>query len=78
MHNNHVYRYLSTFNKTDSYRIMLCHRPDTFIYADAYMWNVGLILSGHVHGEQLFFLMARGCMPLSRDGFLSMIMVYIG
>lgn len=53
MHDNHVYRYLSGFNKTDAYRIMLCHRPDTFIYADAYMWNVGLILSGHVHGGQV-------------------------
>lgn len=60
MHNNHVYRYLSTFNKTDSYRIMLCHRPDTFIYADAYMWNVGLILSGHVHGGQIILPNGKG------------------
>lgn len=60
MKDNHVYRYLSTFNKTNSYRIMLCHRPDTFIYGDAYMWNIGLILSGHVHGGQIILPNGQG------------------
>lgn len=60
MHDNHVYRYLTEFKNTNHYRILLCHRPDSFIYAKAYQWDVGLILSGHVHGGQIILPNGQG------------------
>lgn len=46
-----TYRFLSAFTETDAYKILLCHRPDSFIFAEAYNdWKVDLVLCGHTHG----------------------------
>lgn len=46
--------FLSDFEDTDSYKIMLSHRPDSFIFGDASsVWSIDLVISGHNHGGQL-------------------------
>lgn len=43
--------FLTRFGSTGRLKIMLCHRPDSFIFNGAsHDWNVDLILSGHTHG----------------------------
>ena len=46
-----TYQFLSNFTETDAYKILLCHRPDSFIFGEAYNnWAVDLVLCGHTHG----------------------------
>ncbi|WP_455055410.1 metallophosphoesterase [Merdimonas faecis] len=46
--------FLQEFQDTDSLKIMLAHRPDSFIFGDASkVWNVDLVVSGHNHGGQV-------------------------
>lgn len=46
--------FLEDFQNTDRYKIMLCHRPDSFVFGDASnYWNVDLVISGHDHGGQV-------------------------
>lgn len=53
MKNNHTYRFLTEMTNSDSFKLMLAHRPDSFIYGEAYKWDLDLICSGHVHGGQV-------------------------
>lgn len=48
-----TYQFLKNMENTDSYKIMMAHRPDSFIFGEAKNWNFDLILSGHVHGGQV-------------------------
>lgn len=49
-----VYDFLSDFQHTDNYKIMMAHRPDSFIFGDASeVWNIDLVVSGHNHGGQV-------------------------
>lgn len=49
-----VYRFLTDFQNTDAYKVMISHRPDSFYYGEAAeTWNIDLVLSGHVHGGQV-------------------------
>lgn len=42
--------FLADYCDTDSYKILMCHRPDSFIFNSAVDdWNVDLVLSGHTH-----------------------------
>ena len=46
--------FLQDFQHTDRLKIMLAHRPDSFIFGDASkVWNVDLVISGHNHGGQV-------------------------
>ena len=46
--------FLQDFQNTDSLKIMLSHRPDSFIFGDASkVWDVDLVVSGHNHGGQV-------------------------
>ena len=46
--------FLEDFQNTDRYKIMLCHRPDSFIFGDASdYWKIDLVISGHDHGGQV-------------------------
>ena len=46
--------FLQEFQDTDSLKIMLAHRPDSFIFGDASkVWDVDLVISGHNHGGQV-------------------------
>ncbi|MBR4435954.1 MAG: metallophosphoesterase [Clostridia bacterium] len=43
--------FLGEFAAYDGYKLLLSHRPDTFIYEDAAVdWDIDLVLCGHTHG----------------------------
>ena len=49
-----VYDFLTDFQNTDNYKIMMAHRPDSFIFGDASeVWDIDLVVSGHTHGGQV-------------------------
>lgn len=49
-----TYNFLTDFQNTDAFKIMLSHRPDSFIFADASKtWDIDLVVSGHLHGGQV-------------------------
>ena len=49
-----VYDFLNEFQYTDNYKIMMAHRPDSFIFGNASeIWDVDLVVSGHNHGGQV-------------------------
>lgn len=49
-----VYDFLADFQDTNNYKIMMAHRPDSFIFGDASeVWNIDLVVSGHNHGGQV-------------------------
>lgn len=49
-----VYDFLMAFQDTDACKIMLSHRPDSFIFGAASMtWDIDLVISGHNHGGQV-------------------------
>lgn len=46
--------YLQNFQQTDRTKLMLAHRPDSFIFGDAAStWKIDLVISGHNHGGQV-------------------------
>lgn len=49
-----LYHFLTDFQETDSCRLMMAHRPDSFIFGDAAKtWEIDLVVSGHNHGGQV-------------------------
>ncbi|HBI93582.1 MAG TPA: hypothetical protein DDY58_14815 [Terrisporobacter glycolicus] len=49
-----VFDFLNDFQDTDNYKIMMAHRPDSFIFGNASdKWNIDLVVSGHNHGGQV-------------------------
>ena len=51
---NDTLSFLKDFQNTDRMKIMLSHRPDSFIFGDAgKVWDVDLVISGHNHGGQV-------------------------
>ncbi len=48
--NDSTYKFLVDFTSTDKTTVLLCHRPDSFIYDDASLWDIDYVLSGHTHG----------------------------
>ncbi|MCC3869651.1 metallophosphoesterase [Terrisporobacter mayombei] len=49
-----VYDFLTEFQDTDSYKIMMAHRPDSFIFGNtSKVWDIDLVISGHNHGGQV-------------------------
>lgn len=48
-----VFDFLNDFQDTDNYKIMMAHRPDSFIFGNASkVWDIDLVVSGHTHGGQ--------------------------
>mgnify|MGYP005808676491 CR=1 FL=1 len=46
--------FLQAFQDTDRLKIMMSHRPDSFIFGDASeVWDVDLVVSAHDHGGQV-------------------------
>lgn len=46
--------FLQEFQDTDRLKIMLAHRPDSFIFGDASeVWDADLVISAHDHGGQV-------------------------
>lgn len=49
-----VYDFLTDFQQTDNLKLMLSHRPDSFIFGEApQTWDIDLVISGHNHGGQV-------------------------
>jgi predicted MPP superfamily phosphohydrolase len=49
-----VYQFLTKFQDTDVFKLMLAHRPDSFIFGEASVtWDIDLVVSGHLHGGQV-------------------------
>lgn len=49
-----IKRFLEEFQDTDMLKIMMSHRPDSFIFGDACdYWDVDLVVSGYNHGGQV-------------------------
>lgn len=56
-----IYDFLTAFQDTDRCRIMLSHRPDSFIFGEAAAtWDVDLVISGHDHGGQVVLPLLGG------------------
>ena len=56
-----IYDFLTAFQDTDRCRIMLSHRPDSFIFGEAAAtWDVDLVISGHDHGGQVVMPLLGG------------------
>lgn len=49
-----VKRFLEEFEDTDAFKIIISHRPDSFVFGDAAEeWDIDLVVSGHLHGGQV-------------------------
>ena len=48
-----VYSFLTEMKQTSSFQLMMAHRPDSFIFGNAYKWDLDLVVSGHYHGGQV-------------------------
>ena len=47
-------QFLEAFQTQDAFKIMMAHRPDTFIFGQAAdTWDIDLVVSGHLHGGQV-------------------------
>lgn len=56
-----VYGFLQDFQATDRCKILLCHRPDSFVFGEAAStWDVDLVISGHLHGGQVVLPLLGG------------------
>lgn len=49
-----VKEYLQEFQETDNLKIMMAHRPESFVLGNAAkVWDIDLVVSGHIHGGQV-------------------------
>lgn len=51
--NASTYDFLKEMCDTSLFKLMLAHRPDSFIFGDADQWELDLVVSGHTHGGQV-------------------------
>ncbi len=48
------YQYLQSFENSDRFKIMMSHRPESFLTdAQDAKWDIDLVVSGHEHGGQI-------------------------
>lgn len=59
-YNDDTCRFLVNFTNTDRTKILMCHRPESFIYDNASLWNIDYVLCGHTHGGVWRFLFIGG------------------
>lgn len=49
-----VRKFLEEYQDTDRVKVMMAHRPDSFVFGNASSyWKVDLVISGHNHGGQV-------------------------
>lgn len=48
--NDSTFIFLDKFTDTDRTKILMCHRPESFIYDNASFWDIDYVLCGHTHG----------------------------
>ena len=72
LNGNNTYKFLCDFQDTESYKIMMAHRPDSFIFGDASeVWDIDLVASGHTHGGQVR-LPFKGGLYVGDQGYFPM------
>ena len=72
LNGNNTYKFLCDFQDTESYKIMMAHRPDSFIFGDASeVWDIDLVVSGHTHGGQVR-LPFKGGLYVGDQGYFPM------
>ncbi|MCR4673152.1 MAG: metallophosphoesterase [Lachnospiraceae bacterium] len=53
--------FLEEFQGSDLFKIMMAHRPDSFIFGEAAdTWDIDLVVSGHLHGGQVIIPFVGG------------------
>jgi len=53
--------FLESFQAEQPFKIMMAHRPDSFLFGDAEdTWDIDLVLSGHLHGGQVIIPFVGG------------------
>ena len=53
--------FLESFQAEQSFKIMMAHRPDSFLFSEAEdTWNIDLVLSGHLHGGHVIIPFVGG------------------
>lgn len=56
-----VYNFLEDFQNTSNYKIMMSHRPDSFIFGNvSKVWDIDLVVSAHDHGGQVVIPLLGG------------------
>lgn len=46
--------FMKDFVSTDSFKIMIAHRPDSYVFGDSsQVYHIDLVVSGHIHGGQV-------------------------
>ena len=56
-----VYEFLTEFEDTDDFKLMLSHMPDAFVFGDApKTWDIDLVVSAHDHGGQVILPFVGG------------------
>jgi predicted MPP superfamily phosphohydrolase len=54
-------QFLESFQEQDAFKLMMAHRPDSFIFGQAAdTWDIDLVLSGHLHGGQVVLPLLGG------------------
>lgn len=49
-----IYEFLTEFQDTDSFKLMMSHRPESFVLGQASQtWEVDMVVCGHTHGGQV-------------------------
>lgn len=49
-----VYEFLTNFQDTEDFTLMMAHRPESFVLGEASVtWDIDLVVSGHAHGGQV-------------------------
>lgn len=67
-HSSSVFGFLQDFEKTDSVKLLLMHRPNTFIYTED-EWDIDAVFCGHTHGG-IWRLPCLGGVYAPEQGFL--------
>lgn len=53
--------FLESFQAEPSFKIMMAHRPDSFLFGDAQdTWDIDLVVSGHLHGGHVIIPFVGG------------------
>lgn len=55
------YQFLKEFTDTDKFKIMMFHRPESFVLGNAaQVWKMDMVVSAHIHGGQVILPFAGG------------------
>lgn len=56
-----VYEFLTAFQDTEAFTLMMAHRPESFVLGEASKtWDIDLVVSGHDHGGQVILPVLGG------------------